>query len=63
MIGASVGTLERSCVCFVDAGLELLWYQGEVYLVVNLTIRGMPGCYFGSGECWHESELVALYKL
>ena len=44
MITASVGIWERSCVCFVDAGLEALRCQDEVYLVVNLPIRGMPGC-------------------
>ena len=30
--------------CFVDGGLEALVYQDEVYLVVNLPIRGMLGC-------------------
>ena len=44
MITADVGTWERPCVCFVNAGLEMLGYQDEVYLVVNLPIRGMPGC-------------------
>ena len=36
----------KDLVCFVDAGLELevLGCQDEVYLVVNLPIRGMPGC-------------------
>ena len=43
MIAANVGTWERPCVCFVDAGLEVLGCQDEVYLVVNLPIRGMPG--------------------
>ena len=42
MIVASVGTWERPCVCFVDSGLEVLGYQDEVYLVVNLPIRGIP---------------------
>ena len=36
MITATVGTWERSCVCFVDAGLKALECQDEVYLVVNL---------------------------
>ena len=39
MIAANVGALERPCVCFVDAGLEALRCQDEVYLVVNLPIR------------------------
>ena len=45
---AGVGTWERPCVCFVDAGLETLGCQDEVYLVVNLPIMG--NC--GGGECW-----------
>ena len=44
MIAAKVGTSERPCVCFVDAGLEALGCQDEVYLVVNLPIWGMRGC-------------------
>ena len=44
MIAASVGTGERPCVCFVDAGLEVLGCQDKVCLVVNLPIRGIPGC-------------------
>ena len=44
MIAANVGTWERPCVCFVDAGLEALGYLDEVYLVVNQPIRGMLGC-------------------
>ena len=44
MIAANVSTWLRSCVCFADAGLEALVCQEEVYLVVNLPIRGMPGC-------------------
>ena len=44
MITANVGTWERPCVCFVDAGFEALGCQDEVCLVVNLPIRGMPGC-------------------
>ena len=35
----NVGTWERSCACFLDAGLEALGCQDEVYLVVNLPIR------------------------
>ena len=45
MITANVGIWGNSCVCFADAGLEALGCQEEVYLVVNLPIRGMPGCY------------------
>ena len=43
MTAANVCTWERSCVCFVDAGLEALGCQDEVYLVVNLPIWGIPG--------------------
>ena len=43
-ITANVDIWERTCVCFVDAGLEAFGCQDEVYLVVNLPIRGMPGC-------------------
>ena len=56
MIAANVSTWERPCVCFVDAGLEALGCQNEVYLVVNLPIRGMPGCcprqLVAVEECW-----------
>ena len=38
-----IASWKRSCVCFVDAGLAALGCQDEVYLVVNLPIRGMPG--------------------
>ena len=44
MITANTGIQERPCVCFVDAGLEVLGYQDKVCLVVNLPIKGMPGC-------------------
>ena len=43
IIAANVGRWERSCVCFVDAGLEALGCQDGVYLVVNLLVVGMPG--------------------
>ena len=43
MITANVGTWERLRIYFVDAGLEALWCQDDVYLVVNLPIRDMPG--------------------
>ena len=41
MIAANVGgPWERSCLCFVDAGIKALGSREEVYLVVNLpTIR------------------------
>ena len=42
MITANVGTWERSCICFAGAGLEVLGRQDEVYLVVNLPIKGVP---------------------
>ena len=44
MIAATVGTWKRSCVCFVDVLLEAFGCQDEVCLVVNLPVRGMPGC-------------------
>ena len=44
IIAANVGPWERSCVCFVDAGLEASGQSGCRYLVVNLPIRDMPGC-------------------
>ena len=44
MIAAKVSTWKRPCVCFVDAGLEMLGCQDEVCLVVNLPFRGIPGC-------------------
>ena len=66
MIAANVGTWERSCVCFADAGLEALGCQEEVYLVVNLPIRDMPGCYprqlVGVGSVGKD-ESVALCEL
>ena len=43
MIAANVGTWERSCASIVDAGLEALGCQNEIYLIVNLPIRGMLG--------------------
>ena len=55
MMAANVGTWERPCVCFVDAGLEVSGCQDKVYLVVNLPIRGMPGCcprQLLGVECW-----------
>ena len=39
MVAANVGPLERSCVCFVDAGLEAFGCEDRVRLVVNLPIR------------------------
>ena len=61
MIAANVGTRETLCVCFVDAGLDELGCQDEVYLVLNLPIRGMLVCFsrqfvgvesVGRGESW-----------
>ena len=52
-------------VCFVDAGLEVLGCQ-EVYLVVNLPIRGISGrCsrQLVGVESVGKSESVALCKL
>ena len=31
--------------CFVDSALEALRCRDEVYLVMNLPIMDMPGCY------------------
>ena len=65
MIAANVGTWERSCVCFVDAGLEALGCQDEVCLVVNLHSRGVPGCcprQLVEEESVGKSESVALCK-
>ena len=45
MVAVNVGTWKRPCACFVDVGLEALGCQDDVYLVVNLPIRGMPGGY------------------
>ena len=66
MVAADVGTWERSCVCFVDAELEELGCQNEVYLVVNLPIRVTSGSCLrqlvgveGVGKC----ESVALCEL
>ena len=59
MVAANVGTWER-CVCFVDAGLDASGCQDEVYLVVNLPIRGMPGCCTGQLMGW---RVVALCEL
>ena len=66
MIAANVGTWERPCVCFVDAGLEVLGSQDKVYLVVNLPIRGIPGCcprQLVGLENVGKGELVALCEL
>ena len=43
MVAANVGTWKKYCVCFVDARHEALGCQNEVYLIVNLPTRGMPG--------------------
>ena len=65
MIAANVGTWERPCVCFVDAETEALGYKDEVYLVVNLPIRGMPGCRSRElvGFSVGKGESVALCEL
>ena len=66
MIAANVGTWERPCVCFVGAGFEALGCRGEVYLVVNLPILGMPGCCPGKrvrAESVGKGESVALCEL
>ena len=65
MIAANVGTWEISCVCFLDAGLEALSCQDEVYLVVNLPIRGMPGCcprQLVGSDSVDKGELVAFRR-
>ena len=66
MITTYVSTWERPCVCFVDAGLEALGCQDEVYLVVNLPIRDMSGCspkQLVEVESVGKSESVALCEL
>ena len=66
MIAASVGTWKRPCVCFVGIGLEVLGCQDEVYLVVNLPIRGVPGCcsrQLVGVDCVGKGESVALCEL
>ena len=66
MIAANVGNWERFCFCFVDAGLEELGCQEEVYLVVNLPVTDMPGCcpgQFVGVENVGKGESVALCKL
>ena len=66
MIAASVSTWKRLYVCFVDAGPEVFWCEDEVYLVVNLPIRGMPGCcprQLVGVEGVGKGELVALSEL
>ena len=63
IIAANVGRWERSCVCFVDAGLEALGCQDGVYLVVNLLVVGMPGYCSGQlvgMESVAKSESVVL---
>ena len=66
IIAANVDTWERPCVCFVDAGLEALGCQDEVYLFVNLPVMDTPGCHsrqLGGVESVGNGELVALFKL
>ena len=67
MIAVNVDTREKSCVCFIDAGLEALWCQDEVCLIANLPIRGMPSCcprqLVGMGSVGKGELVVALYKL
>ena len=65
MIAANIGTREGPSVCLVDAGLEVLGCQDEVYLVVNLPIGGMPGCcpkQLKGLESVGKGESVALCK-
>ena len=66
IIATSVGPWERSCVCCVDPGLEAFGCQDEVYPVLNLSIRGMSGCYprqFVGVETVGKDESVALCEL
>ena len=60
MIAATVSIRERSCVCFVDAGLEALGCQDDAYLVMNLPIKGMPA--YGEEECWQGLALCELWE-
>ena len=66
MIAAIVGTWEWPRVCFVYAGLEALRCPGKVYLVVNLPIRGIPGCcprHFVGEESVGKGESLAFCEL
>ena len=50
----------------VDAGLGCVGYQDEVYLIVNLPIRGTPGCcpeQLAGVKSVGKGESVALQKL
>ena len=66
MIAATVDSWERSCIPFVDVGLEALGCQNKVCLVVNLPTGGMPRCCSrqlgdggkGGGERERERERV-----
>ena len=67
MVAANVSAWKRSCVCFVDAVLEALGCQDDVYLVVNLPIRV---CHLGcrsrqlvAVESVGKGEPVALCEL
>ena len=66
MIAFNVSNWERPCICFVDARLEAFGCQDEVYLVVNLPIRRIPGCchrQLVGVESVGKGESVALCKL
>ena len=67
IIAADAGERKRSCVCFVVAGLEMLGCQDEVSLVVNLPVRGVPGCVrtgqLAGMETVGKGESVALCEL
>ena len=66
MITTNVNTWERPCVCFVDAGLELLGCKDKAYQVLNLLIRGIPGCcprQLVGVESAGKGESVALCEL
>ena len=55
MITTKVDTWEKSCISLVDARLEALMCQDEVYLVVNLPLGACQVAVldnFQCGECW-----------
>ena len=65
-MAANAGTWENLVRAFVDAAFEVLGCQGEVYLVVNWPIRGIPGCcprQLVGVESVGEGEFVALCEL
>ena len=66
MIVAYVDAWARSCAYFIDAGLEALGCQDEVYLAVSMPIRGVPRCccrQLVGIECVSKDKSVVLRNL